>query len=45
MATAAAAPAGKKELTFAWEGKDKQGKTVRGEFHSDSAKEYKALNA
>src|SRR3954469_25189298 len=34
MATAAAASAaikGPKEFTFAWEGKDKAGKTVRGE--------------
>jgi type IV pilus assembly protein PilC len=36
MATAAAATAGKKELTFAWEGKDKQGKTVRGEMRAAS---------
>jgi type IV pilus assembly protein PilC len=31
MATAAAAKGGPKEFTFAWEGKDKAGKTVRGE--------------
>jgi type IV pilus assembly protein PilC len=31
MATAAAAKGGPKEFTFAWEGKDKSGKTVRGE--------------
>ena len=35
MATAAAATA-KKELVFAWEGKDKQGKTVRGELRAPS---------
>jgi type IV pilus assembly protein PilC len=31
MATAAAAAKGPKELTFSWEGKDKAGKTIRGE--------------
>ena len=31
MATAAAAKGGPKEFTFLWEGKDKAGKTVRGE--------------
>src|SRR5438477_8606564 len=39
MATAAAAPAaakGPKEFTFAWEGKDKGGKTVRGEIRAVS---------
>jgi type IV pilus assembly protein PilC len=39
MATAAAPAAGKpasKELTFAWEGKDKTGKVVRGEMRSTS---------
>src|SRR5436190_5076209 len=39
MATAAAAPAaakGPKEFTFAWEGKDKAGKTVRGEIRAVS---------
>jgi type IV pilus assembly protein PilC len=34
MATAAAAKGGAKELTFAWEGKDKGGKTVRGEMRA-----------
>jgi type IV pilus assembly protein PilC len=37
MATAAAAAkAGPKELTFAWEGKDKAGKTIRGELRAVS---------
>src|SRR5437764_5720441 len=39
MATVAAAPAaakGPKEFTFAWEGKDKAGKTVRGEVRAVS---------
>ncbi|MCD6041204.1 MAG: type secretory pathway, component PulF [Burkholderiales bacterium] len=36
MATAAAAAKGPKELTFAWEGKDKAGKTVRGELRAVS---------
>ena len=39
MATAAAAPAaakGPKEFTFSWEGKDKGGKTVRGEIRAVS---------
>src|SRR3954465_2644086 len=36
MATAETPTAGKKELTFAWEGKDKQGKTVRGEVRAAS---------
>src|SRR2546421_1204675 len=39
MATAAAAPAaakGPKEFSFAWEGKDKAGKTVRGEIRAVS---------
>ena len=31
MATAAAAKSGPKEFTFSWEGKDKAGKSVRGE--------------
>ncbi len=31
MATAAAAARGPKEFTFSWEGKDKAGKTIRGE--------------
>ena len=38
MATAAAAPAaakGPKEFTFSWEGKDKGGKTVRGEIRAE----------
>jgi type IV pilus assembly protein PilC len=34
MATAAAAKAGPKEFNFAWEGKDKAGKTVRGEIRA-----------
>jgi type IV pilus assembly protein PilC len=34
MATAAAAKGGPKEFTFAWEGKDKAGKTVRGEMRA-----------
>ncbi len=34
MATAAAAKGGPKEFTFVWEGKDKGGKTVRGEMRS-----------
>jgi type IV pilus assembly protein PilC len=34
MATAAAAKGGPKELTFAWEGRDKGGKTVRGEMRA-----------
>ena len=34
MATAAAAKSGPKEFTFAWEGKDKSGKTVRGEMRA-----------
>jgi type IV pilus assembly protein PilC len=34
MATAAAAKAGPKELTFLWEGKDKVGKVVRGEMRA-----------
>jgi type IV pilus assembly protein PilC len=34
MATAAAAKGGPKEFTFVWEGKDKSGKTVRGEMRS-----------
>src|SRR5262245_46023101 len=38
MATAAAvaAPKGQKEITFSWEGKDKGGKTVRGELRAVS---------
>src|SRR5688572_19165027 len=37
MATAAAAAkVGPKELTFAWEGKDKAGKTIRGELRAVS---------
>ncbi|MCC6211978.1 MAG: type II secretion system F family protein [Burkholderiales bacterium] len=34
MATAAAVKSGAKELTFLWEGKDKAGKTVRGEMRA-----------
>ena len=34
MATAAAAKGGPKEFTFLWEGKDKAGKTVRGEMRA-----------
>ena len=34
MATAAAAKGGPKEINFTWEGKDKAGKTVRGEMRS-----------
>jgi len=34
MATAAAAKSGPKEFTFLWEGKDKAGKTVRGEMRA-----------
>ncbi|HUN70450.1 MAG TPA: type II secretion system F family protein [Burkholderiales bacterium] len=34
MATAAAAKGGPKEFTFTWEGKDKAGKTVRGEMRA-----------
>jgi type IV pilus assembly protein PilC len=34
MATAAAAKGGPKEITFVWEGKDKSGKTVRGEMRA-----------
>ena len=34
MATAAAAKGGPKEITFSWEGKDKAGKTVRGEMRA-----------
>jgi type IV pilus assembly protein PilC len=34
MATAAAAKGGPKEFTFVWEGKDKGGKTVRGEMRA-----------
>jgi type IV pilus assembly protein PilC len=34
MATATAAAKGPKEFTFAWEGKDKAGKTVRGELRA-----------
>ena len=36
MATAAAAAKGPKELTYSWEGKDKAGKTVRGELRAVS---------
>ena len=36
MATAAAAARGPKELTFSWEGKDKAGKTIRGELRAVS---------
>jgi len=36
MATAAAAAKGPKELTFSWEGKDKAGKTIRGELRAAS---------
>ena len=34
MATATAAAKGPKEFTFAWEGKDKTGKPVRGELRA-----------
>ena len=34
MATAAAAKGGPKEITFLWEGKDKAGKSVRGEIRA-----------
>jgi type IV pilus assembly protein PilC len=34
MATAAAAKGGPKEITFSWEGRDKAGKTVRGEMRA-----------
>ena len=34
MATAAAVKGGPKEITFVWEGKDKAGKTVRGEMRA-----------
>ena len=36
MATAAAAAKGPKELIFSWEGKDKAGKTIRGELRAVS---------
>ena len=36
MATAAAAVKGPKELSFSWEGKDKAGKTIRGEVRAAS---------
>ena len=36
MATAAAAARGPKELTYSWEGKDKAGKTIRGELRAVS---------
>jgi type IV pilus assembly protein PilC len=36
MATAAVAARGPKELTFSWEGKDKAGKTIRGELRAVS---------
>jgi type IV pilus assembly protein PilC len=36
MATAAAAAKGPKELTYSWEGKDKAGKTIRGELRAVS---------
>jgi type IV pilus assembly protein PilC len=36
MATAVAAVKGPKELTFSWEGKDKSGKTIRGEVRAVS---------
>src|SRR5688572_31375265 len=36
MATAVAAARGPKELTFSWEGKDKSGKTIRGEVRAVS---------
>jgi type IV pilus assembly protein PilC len=36
MATAAAAAKGPKELTFSWEGRDKAGKTIRGELRAVS---------
>src|SRR5919106_5797451 len=36
MATATAAARGPKELTFSWEGKDKAGKTIRGELRAVS---------
>ena len=34
MATATAAAKGPKEFSFSWEGKDKTGKTVRGELRA-----------
>jgi type IV pilus assembly protein PilC len=34
MATAAAAKGGPKEITFSWEGKDKSGKSVRGDIRA-----------
>jgi len=34
MATAAAAKSGSTDITFSWEGKDKAGKTVRGEMRA-----------
>src|ERR1700741_4165143 len=36
MATAVAAAKGPKELTYSWEGKDKAGKTIRGELRAVS---------
>src|SRR3954468_24523622 len=36
MATATAAAKGPKEITFSWEGKDKGGKTVRGDIRAVS---------
>jgi type IV pilus assembly protein PilC len=36
MATATAAAKGPKELTFSWEGRDKAGKTIRGELRAVS---------
>src|SRR5688572_4986428 len=36
MATAVAAAKGPKELTFSWEGKDKAGKTIRGDLRAVS---------
>ena len=36
MATAAAALKGPKEFVFSWEGKDKAGKTLRGELRAAS---------
>jgi len=36
MATAVAAAKGPKEITFSWEGKDKAGKTIRGEVRAVS---------
>jgi type IV pilus assembly protein PilC len=42
MATAVAAAKGPKELTFSWEGKDKAGKTIRGDLRAVSEAAVKA---